>query len=420
MSRNMANFNPSWTVKEHVIPASHPRGYRRGVRDPQKSRLRLHVKQYVPLRAKLLSADEYAITLIVQHGQPPGDNKEAYEPFMWDLLCQQALPPVRAIWAMDIATAGQSFLLNRNEIGDEAHWYDTSRDIVQMVNYFQTEMRAPIVGFGQSWGGAVLTMAASWNPRLLQGLVLSEPVFENGWYHIQNSLKNKEKLRINGDAAAPSLGKRRRYFPSRAAFLESVDRVKMWKAYDPRVLHQILKYDYHELEDGRVELITPPALTVSYFLRPSPPLKGYPENEDHPTRAEDAKWPPGFYSAQGAFGKKALSTLTCSLLFLWEAKSSFISDEAYKTRILEAAEAFGHRKDRIEQKAVEGGHSLALLVPTKTAEAVSTWLEKFWQNWLKEERCRASDAPIDPETVPEELLERIKIGDVNTRMMSKL
>lgn len=418
----MTNFQPSWSVKEHIIPASHPRGYRRGVRDPQKSRLRLHVKQYVPLRAKPLSDDEYAITLIVQHGQPPGDNKEAYEPFMWDLLCQQALPPVRAIWAMDIATAGQSFLLNRSEIGDEPHWYDTSRDIVQMVNYFQAEMRAPIVGFGQSWGAAVLTMAASSNPRLFQGLVLSEPVFENGWYHMQNNLKNKNKEQnlITGEKAAPSLGKRARYFASRAALLESADRVKLWRAYDPRVLHQILKYDYHELEDGRMELITPPALTLSFFLRPSPPLKGYPENEDHPARTEDANWPPGFYSAQGEFGKKALSTLTCSLLFLWEAKGSFISDEAYKTRILEAAGAFAHRKDHIEQKAVKGGHSLALFVPTRTAEAVSTWLEKFWENWLKEEHYRASDAPIDPETVPKGIFERIKTGNVNSKTVAKL
>ncbi|KIW69814.1 hypothetical protein PV04_02141 [Phialophora macrospora] len=404
----MAEFQPSWAVKEHVIAASHPRGYRRGVRDPQKSRLRLHVKQYVPATSEQLSDDDYAITLIVQHGQPPGDNKESYEPFMWDLLCQPGLPPVRTMWAMDIASSGQSFLLNQDEIGDEPHWYDAARDITQMVNHFQAEMRPPLVGFGQSWGGAVLTMAAAFNPRLLQGLILSEPIFENGWHHVRASLESKGEILVTGGAAAPSLARRKRYYANRGALTESVARARMWKAYDPRVLQQILRYDYRDLEDGRVELITPPVQTVSYFLRPSPPLSGFPENEDYATREEDANWPPGFYAAQGNIGKKALATLSCPLLFLWETKGTFVSDEGYRKRVLASADALGRRKNQIEQMFVDGGHSLALFAPRKTAEAATTWIKKFWQRWLEQERQRLSDAPIDAQNVPPEFVERTK------------
>ena len=180
----IADFKPTWKVNEHIVPASHPRGYLRGVRDPQTTRLRLHVKQYIPYRSKALPDNELAITLVVQHGQPPGDNKEAYEPFMWDLLYQPNLPPIRAIWALDIASAGQSFLLNRKEIGDEPHWFDAARDIMQVVNHFQAEMKPPLVGFGQSWGAAVLPMVATWSPRLFQGLLLSEPIVESGYYRI--------------------------------------------------------------------------------------------------------------------------------------------------------------------------------------------------------------------------------------------
>lgn len=185
----------------------------------------------------------------------------------------------------------------------------------------------------------------------------------------------------------------------------------MWKAYDPRVLQQILANDYRELPDGRVELITPPVQTLSYFLRPSPPLKGYPENEDYNTRAEEANWPPGFYSAQGAVGKKALTSLECPMLFMWEMKGAFVSDEGYRRRVLESAEAFGRRRDKVEQVFVDGGHSLPLFVPTKSAVAVSGWIRKFWQGWLEEECQRASDAPIDAENVPPEFLERAKLAD---------
>ena len=352
---SMADFRPSWTVTEYIIPASHPRGYRRGVGDLQTSRLRLHVKQYVPPRLVPLRENDYAVTLILQHGQPPGDNKEAYEPFMWDLLRQPEVPPVRAIWAMDIASAGQSRLLNPDEIGDEPHWYDTSRDLVQMVNFFQAEMRPPLIGFGQSWGASVLSMAASMHPRLFQGLILCEPVFENGWYHVHES---SDEVSLNRGSTAPAMARRKRYFANRAALLESINRVEMWKAYEPRVLQQILKHDYRDLEDGRVELITPPVQTLSYFLRPSPPLKGYPENEDFATRTKEAEWPRGFYSAQGAVGKKTLATLTCPVLFLWEKKASLISNEGYRRRILDAAGANGHRKSQIEQNFVAVGTRL--------------------------------------------------------------
>ena len=101
----------------------------------------------------------------------------------------------------------------------------------------------------------------------------------------------------------------------------------------------------------------------------------------------------------------------CPLLFLWEKKGTFISDEGYRKRILDSAEAFGRRKDQIEQTFVDGGHSLALFVPTKTAAAASTWIEGFWRGCLDEEHRRRADAPIDPENVPPALLKRAELVD---------
>lgn len=397
----MAGFAPSWTVNEYVIPASHPRGYLRGVRNPQTSRLRLHVKQYVPQSASALGNSQHAITLIVQHGQPPGDNKEVYEPFMWDLVCQTNLPPVRAIWALDIASAGQSFLLNRDEIGDEPHWFDASRDILQMINYFQTEMKPPLVGFGQSWGGAVLAMAASWHPRLFQGLILSEPILENGYYHFSAVDADADELKkLQGGVAAAGIAKRKRYFSSRKALVESVEKLPMWKAYDPRVLNQILKFDYRDLEDGRVELVTPPYQTLQFFQRPSPALPGYPEAEEYNDRREDANFPPGWYQEMSWHAKQALTGLHSRMLILWETEGTFVSTEGYRKRVMEAALARKSRENKVQQEFVEGGHSLALFVPLKTAQATARWLDGVWKEWTAEETTRQQDVRIDAENIP--------------------
>lgn len=407
----MEEFCPTWTVHEYVIPASHPRGYRRGVRDPQTSRLRLHVKQYIPAREHPLTDDDRAITLIVQHGMPPGDNKEAYEPLMWDLLCQPNLPPVRSIWAMDIASAGQSFLLNRTEIGDEPHWLDTCRDLLQMVNHFQTHMRPPLVGFGQSWGAAVLIMCAAWHPRLFEGVILSEPVVENGYYHALEA----DELRGHNPVSF-MVGRRRRYYPSRAALNEAVARGALWRPYDRRVLQQMLRYDFRDLDDGRVEVITPPALALQHFQRPSPPLPGYPEADDYAGRPAEANYPPGFYKTVQVQVKEALADVRCKILFLWGSKGSFLSTEGYRKRILDATRAKGARPGRIEEKFIASGHSLALFVPTQTAEASAKWLENIWKDWNEEEERRSRDAAIDPENIPAEVFERMQ----NTSRVTKL
>jgi pimeloyl-ACP methyl ester carboxylesterase len=403
----MAGLTSAWTIEEHEILASHPRGYRRGVRDTQTSRLRLHVKQYIPSAARVLAPNDYAITLIVQHGQPPGDNKEVYEPFLQDLLCQEGLPPVRAIWAMDAVSSGQSFMRNRNDIGDQHHWYDASRDVVQMVNHFQAEMRPPLIAFGQSWGAGVLTVAAASSPRLFQGVILTEPVFESGYFHNLPKPDESDSISGAGAAIAYSLARRKRHFADRAALEDSFRRTSIWKAYDPRVIELIKKHDYRDLEDGRVELIAPPSQTATYFLNPSPPLPGYPENEDYANRTTEANFPPGFYNAQSVVGKRALGDLTCPMLFIWEKNGTFISDKAYRQRLIEAAERSVSKPGRIQQIDIDGGHQLALQKPGETAVAVSTWLKTFWGNWLEEERLRVLDAPISAEIVSPALLGRI-------------
>ncbi len=391
----MDDFNPKWMVKEHIIPASHPRGYRRGVRNPQTSRLRLHVKQYIPSRSKPLLDAEFAITLIVQHGMPPGDTKESYEPLMWDLVSQPGVPPIRAIWAMDIASSGQSFLLNRDEIGDEPHWFDSSRDLVQMVNYFQTEMRPPVIGIGQSWGASVLALCAAWNPKLFEGLVLSEPILENGWWRFHGPSRMAKAGEPTANPVSAGLARRKRYYASRDELKRAIERNPIWKGFDRRVLGQIMRYDYRDLEDGRVELITPPLLALGHFQRPSPPLPGYPVDDDYRNRPEEANFPPGFYNVVQLKVLEELANVSCMILFVWDKEGRFMGGERYRRRVVGAVNAKGEREGQIQQRWIEGGHSLAHLVPGRVAEEVCGWLKGVWEEWIEEERRREGDAKID-------------------------
>lgn len=90
-----------WVVKSFVVPASHIRGYSRGVRNEKKDHLRLAVKQYVPRSDSQPS--EKASTIIFCHGV--GSTKESYEPFFANLLDTGL--DIRAVWAADIAWHGE-------------------------------------------------------------------------------------------------------------------------------------------------------------------------------------------------------------------------------------------------------------------------------------------------------------------------
>ena len=127
-----------WTVHAHVIPASHIRGYREGIRDEKNGQLKLAIKQYVPKGSFKTKAG--GMTIVMAHGI--GNSKESYEPFFDDLLgCGLT---IRAIWTMDVAHHGDSYLLNETTIGDDPHWLDSSRDMLQMVNHFKELMPQPL------------------------------------------------------------------------------------------------------------------------------------------------------------------------------------------------------------------------------------------------------------------------------------
>lgn len=137
-----------FTITSHTIPASHIRGYNRGIQDEQNGHLQLSLKHYLPRHQHQHRQPQTGEpTLILAHGI--GSSKESYEPFLDQLLAHL---PIRGAWACDVAHHAASYLLNQDIIGDEPHWLDSVRDMLHMVNLFAAQMPPPIYGIGQSWG----------------------------------------------------------------------------------------------------------------------------------------------------------------------------------------------------------------------------------------------------------------------------
>ena len=109
-----------WSVKEHIIQASHTRSFSRGIQDEMVGGLRLAVKRYVPLSNREPQLGD--ISIIFAHGV--GSPKECYEPFFDDLL--QSGLRIRAIWAADAAHSNASYVLNEGIIGDEPSFCDAT------------------------------------------------------------------------------------------------------------------------------------------------------------------------------------------------------------------------------------------------------------------------------------------------------
>lgn len=292
---------------------------------------------------------------------------------------------------MDAVSCGRSFLLNRDEIGDEHHWFDSARDVTQLVSYFQ--LKPPIIGFGQSWGVATLLAAASWNPQLFHGVVCSEPVIRSVYHEW------KERGSVPGEDMKMTMSAA---LYRRPRVLKEAPRLD---GYESRVRQKILENDYVE-RDGKLELITPPSQTVAYFVRPDPPIAGIGEDARYATRTEEMKFPAGFWNSWAVELEDAMKNVACKALFLWATKKP--------TALPRSGQEFVMRNlgsnigvSQVEEVKVEGGHSLPLFVPMRTAQAVAPWVRKVWHEWQEEQKRRLKEPPIDPERLPREFEERL-------------
>lgn len=400
-----------WTVHEYEIPASHIRGYTRGAKDERTARLRLAVKQYVPKKQNEVSSN--AMTIIMAHGV--GSSKESYEPLYNELLhCNL---PIRAVWAMDVAHHGASYLLNEDVIGDDPHWFDSSRDMLQMINHFQDQMPPPLVGMGQSWGGVYLGMLAVWHPRLFSAIVSMEPMF--GLAHFDSEVNARAKMAIKRTASL--LVNRKDTWPSREAAREHLLANPYYRAFDPQVFERVIKYDLRDIlpkseGDGpstpAVTLTTPKTMETYTILRPDPPLSGFPEAPDYRTRTAQDVIVPGFYRGERTYFARQLQYLLPSILYVWGTLSGYANTD-YSNSILQQTGIGlggngGVATGKVTEVLVEGAHHpIPLEKPAAAAKAIAPWLREQIRTWEEEAERRSKEPPFANKTFHPEWMARI-------------
>lgn len=367
-----------WNVTEHIIPASHIRGYSRGVRNDQTDHVRLSVKQYVPKGREPKHGDP---TLIIAHGI--GSGKEDYEPLLDDMLIQGI--PIRSAWGTDAAHLGQSYLLNEHIIGDEPHWLDPARDIIQMINHFQKEMPPPMYGIGQSWGCVNMLMVSHFHSRLLTGMVLMEAPFENAPWDQVPSMYHRMAL---------SAG-RRDSWPSREAARKSMLKGPHYSTFDPRAFDRVIKYNLRDMPTPkypeRVTLTAPKAQEVYSLGRLDPPLPGYDAAPDYKTRPDYTVIVPGIYRGENKKIRQVLPDIRIPVLYLFGTRSHSIGASKWPNQIHLTGTGDegggGFASGQVKSACVEGaGHALPMEMPGKVAKMIALWLGPQLEMWKVEEK----------------------------------
>ncbi|KAL8994309.1 MAG: hypothetical protein Q9169_005682 [Polycauliona sp. 2 TL-2023] len=408
-----------WTVNEHIIPASSVRGFSRGAKDDGRAPLRLAVKHYIP---KERQDHPNPLTIIMAHGV--ASSKESYEPF-FDELLHTGLP-IRAVWAMDIAHHGASYLLNQDLLGDEPHWSDSSRDMYKMIDYFHEQMPSPIVGISQSWGVVTISMLAAFHPRLFSAIIAMEPMV-GSTYRLDTkdggggdgTTKQKTRLFVN----------RKDTWPSRDAARKHLMANPYYRLYDPRVFERVMQYDLHDIPSPSsslsnsnsnshptttpVTLTTPKTMELYTILRADPPLKNHPQAPDHITKTPADTIIPGFYRGERSAFINTLPSLLPPVLYVWGALSGYARID-YSSLIVERT-GIGHggnggvKGGKVKEVEVEGAHhAVPLEKPAAAAEAMAPWVRGCMGVWEEEARGRGREPGFAVREFRGEWVERVE------------
>ncbi|KIW19185.1 hypothetical protein PV08_03479 [Exophiala spinifera] len=387
-------------VLEHTVPAQHTRHWPRGTEIGYENALKLAVKQYVPLGNPKPGPGD--ITFIAAHAN--GFPKEMYEPLFEDLYeeLNKLGRQIRAIWIADIAHQGQSGILNEDALGNDPNWWDFARDLLFLINQKQEEMPQPLVGIGHSMGGSQLTQLALLHPRLLQGLILIDPVIQT---------ENPSKTFARASTY------RRDLWPSREQAAQILANSKFYQAWDPRALSRWVKYGLRDLptalypqrgngENPPVTLTTTKAQEVFSYLRPK--YYGRPELAPEEDRSvygdmhpEDVEQGYPFYRPEPSEIFRRLPEVKPPVLYIFGKSSELATPELRRKKLettgIGVGGSGGHAAGRVKEVVLDSGHLVPMEKIRQCADAaasfvneeISCWQEmtEAWQQrWLQKSR----------------------------------
>ncbi|OGM43363.1 hypothetical protein ABOM_008723 [Aspergillus bombycis] len=390
--------NSPFIVTEHLIDAQYIREYPRAT-TTQDAPLKLSVKKYTPIDNQNPNPGD--ITLIAVHGT--GFPKEVYEPLWEELVARSEQDGfrIRAIWIADAVNQGASGIQNESHLGNDASWYDNSRDMLHMINHFRTEMAQPIIGLGHSIGAVQQIFLSLIHARLFTSLILIEPFIHD----------MEDGASGSWIAAA---ARRKDSWPSRSVAAKIS--LKVWRRWDPRVIGQWVEYGFRDLPtilyplrgaasgDRPVTLTTTKTQEISMYIRPNfhgHKQLGLPDTTDCPSPRHDPLLVPDmigklhqkvrFYRPEPLLAWRLLPHVRPSVLYLSGANSDLFLSGHHSRAAKKTGTGFGgsggREYSRVKHLVIDqSGHTLPLEKVGQTASAVGPWLTEVVQKWKDDER----------------------------------
>lgn len=292
-----------------------------------------------------------------------------------------------------------------------------------MVNVFRKQMPRPIVGVGHSMGGAQLAYLALLHPRLIETLILIDPVIQR-------------MVSLTGNVSpAFSSAQRRDRWPSREEASKAMLRNKFYQAWDPRVFDRWIKHGLRDLPTRlypessstpgpvpaavsseptltptapkpEVTLMTTKHQEVMTFLRPNfafregdkePSSSEYTLTNPTINRRTQPDLAPGpvpqtpFYRGEAMMVFSQLPNLRPSVLYIFGGLSFLNDPVSINDKLTLTGSGVGGsggaKEGRVSHVTVEdAGHLIPMEKVEKSAEHVGSWIGKEMVRWRTHEK----------------------------------
>ncbi|KID72361.1 Abhydrolase domain-containing protein mpaH [Metarhizium brunneum] len=366
---------------EHTISGSHTREYLGATANGDDHVPKLAVKQYIPLNNPRPQPGD--VTIIGAHAN--GFPKELYEP-LWDDVYDRLLRKnirIRSVWIADIWNQGQSGVLNEKMLGNDPSWFDHARDLMNLINSKQDDIRHPIVGIGHSMGGTQLCLLSLMHPRLLDSLVLIDPVIQ---------------LQNGGVTPAMLSTRRRDAWPSTQEAASKFKETKFYQAWDPRVLDRWVEYGlrrgstelYPDADGEQATLTTTKHQELFTFLRPTYRSESADAIVDRdPLLGREFPGYP-FYRPEPAHAFQRLPELRPSTLYIFGNESEMSQPDRRREKMARTGTGVGGSggagAGRVRQAVLDCGHLVAMEKVAESADTIADFLEQDLARQAEERR----------------------------------
>ncbi|CAF9907021.1 MAG: hypothetical protein GOMPHAMPRED_004998 [Gomphillus americanus] len=382
-----------FVVREHVFDGQHIRQYAAALSTDQEDVLQLHAKSYTPREVEdgSIRGD---FTVIAYHAN--AFPKECYEPFFETLYSRLKFHnnlTIGSIWIADQAFQNKSAGLNDERLGNDFHWWDHSRDILQMVNVFRKQMRRPIIAIGHSAGATQAVMTAHYHPRLFEAIIMIDPPMTMTVAETAGAI-------IKYALSKPST------FDTREAAADFVRKDPFFGKWEPEPLQRYIDHAFRESptvlhpEPNKTKPFTNVHLEIRGTVRPNmaniKPNRPFSDMERHnyPDISLQSPLVGPVYNPQTRDAYANLKTLRPTALFIHGEGSKIVPEDEKDHRVVitgtEVGGNGGEAAGNVTAVTIPGGHMLPQVNVTGTAVAAADWIGVWMGRFRKTEDLFAS------------------------------